>query len=93
MATLAVTQRGSSAAMEEAAQPHSTTDAGIRCPDPTAHKSKNSALQNQASAAALYSINPARTSDARIATTSNNPLGADGKLSSASEYEVYWPHV
>lgn len=70
--------------MEEAAQPHSTTDAGIRCPDPTAHKSKNSALQNQASAAALYSINPARTSDARIATTSNNPLGADGKLSSAS---------
>ncbi|PVI03803.1 hypothetical protein DM02DRAFT_218153 [Periconia macrospinosa] len=51
---------------------------GMHCPDPSAHnKTKDSALQNQASAAALYSTNP---------TTANKPnvLGPDGKLSSAS---------
>lgn len=77
---------------EEAAPSYSTIDAGMRCPDPAAHQGKSSALQNQASAAALYSTNSARTSNARTAVA-NNPLGADGKLSSASEYEYRCPHI
>ncbi|CBX90278.1 hypothetical protein IAQ61_001768 [Plenodomus lingam] len=88
MATTAVTQRGPRGPpltnTEEAAPPRSSTDAGMRCPDPSAHQAKSSALQNQASAAALYSTSPARTADARAAATLTNPLGADGKLSSAS---------
>lgn len=51
--------------------------ATMACPDPSAHRTKDSALQNQASAAALYSTNPPKS-------TSRNALGADGKLSSAS---------
>lgn len=46
----------------------------VYCPDPSVHKTKDSALQNQASAAALYSAKSAPRS----------PLGADGRLSSAS---------
>ncbi|KAF1963947.1 hypothetical protein BU23DRAFT_576065 [Bimuria novae-zelandiae CBS 107.79] len=49
----------------------------MRCPDPSAHKTKNSTLQDHASAAALYSTKPSKTS-------TRNPLGTDGKLSSAS---------
>lgn len=61
----------------------STTDgaADMRCPDPSAHKTKNTTLQDHASAAALYSTNAARAN-------ARNPLGADGKLSSASEMPV-----
>ncbi|KAL5401738.1 hypothetical protein PMIN03_011248 [Paraphaeosphaeria minitans] len=56
----------------------STVDgaADMRCPDPSVHKAKNTTLQDHASAAALYSTNSAKTN--------RNPLGADGKLSSAS---------
>ncbi|OAG00670.1 uncharacterized protein CC84DRAFT_1168728 [Paraphaeosphaeria sporulosa] len=50
--------------------------ADMRCPDPSAHKTKNTTLQDHASAAALYSTNSAKAN--------RNPLGADGKLSSAS---------
>ncbi|KAF2003564.1 hypothetical protein P154DRAFT_520136 [Amniculicola lignicola CBS 123094] len=51
----------------------------MHCPDPSAHNhaTKTSALQNQASAAALYSTKEANK-------RSINPLGPDGKLSSAS---------
>ncbi|KAF2787766.1 hypothetical protein K505DRAFT_411251 [Melanomma pulvis-pyrius CBS 109.77] len=49
---------------------------GMRCPDPSAHhKTKNSALQDQASAAALHSTRETKTRE---------PLASDGKLSSAS---------
>ena len=69
----------------EFAAPPKPSSAGtsMRCPDPSAHQTKNSALQNQASAAALYSTNPgpAKAHEAH----SVNPLGPDGKLSSASE--------
>lgn len=51
----------------------------MRCPDPAAHKAKGATLQDHASAAALYSTNSSKAS-------SRNPLGADGKLSSASEH-------
>lgn len=48
----------------------------VHCPDPSAHhRTKNSGLQDQASAAALYSTKRSNT---------QNPLGSDGKLSSAS---------
>ncbi|KAF2710305.1 hypothetical protein K504DRAFT_466725 [Pleomassaria siparia CBS 279.74] len=47
----------------------------MRCPDPSAHETKNSTLQDQASAAALYNT---RGSNAQ------SPLGSDGKLSPAS---------
>ncbi|KAF1929796.1 uncharacterized protein M421DRAFT_419578 [Didymella exigua CBS 183.55] len=62
------------------APPNTSTDKGMRCPDPSAHlhQSQNNALQNQASAAALYSTRPASEKQ-KI-----NPLGPDGKLSSAS---------
>ncbi|KAF1360128.1 hypothetical protein EJ07DRAFT_155135 [Lizonia empirigonia] len=64
----------------EDAPPKTSTDTGMRCPDPSAHvyQSHSNALQNQASAAALYSTKPASEKQ-RI-----NPLGPDGKLSSAS---------
>lgn len=63
------------------APPKSSTEAGMRCPDPSAHthKTPSNALQNQASAAALYSTRPANERQ-KI-----NPLGPDGKLSSASK--------
>ncbi|KZM23201.1 Eisosome assembly protein [Ascochyta rabiei] len=62
------------------APPRTSTDTGMRCPDPSAHvrQSHSNALQNQASTAALYSTRPANEQQ-RI-----NPLGPDGKLSSAS---------
>ena len=61
------------------------------CPDPSAHQhANNSALQNQASAAALYSHNPTSPAKANESRTIN-PLGADGKLSSASEYTILQP--
>jgi len=70
---------------EEAAPPRSSAETNMRCPDPSAHshQSKNSALQNQASAAALYSHNHGGPAKANVAKPIN-PLGADGKLSSAS---------
>ncbi|KAF1838337.1 hypothetical protein BDW02DRAFT_517112 [Decorospora gaudefroyi] len=90
MATTAVTANAPPASdsrplmsAEEAAPLPSAADANIRCPDPSAHHTKNSALQNQASAAALYPNHPtgsARPNESRTI----NPLGADGKLSSAS---------
>jgi len=56
---------------------------GMRCPDPSAHQHpKNSALQNQASAAALYSTKPGASKGQEARDI--NPLGPDGKLSSAS---------
>ncbi|KAF1845879.1 uncharacterized protein K460DRAFT_338575 [Cucurbitaria berberidis CBS 394.84] len=62
----------------------SSAGTSMPCPDPSAHHTKNSALQNQASAAALYSSShshgPIKGSEAR----SVNPLGPDGKLSSSS---------
>jgi len=55
--------------------------ASMPCPDPSAHQTKNTTLQDQASAAALYSTNLSRTS-------TRDPLGPDGKLSSVSEYKL-----
>ncbi|KAI7111401.1 hypothetical protein KC324_g19817, partial [Hortaea werneckii] len=52
---------------------------GEPCPDPSAH-GKTSRLSEQASTAALYVTDPSH----RNSTSSKpNPLGADGKLSSA----------
>jgi hypothetical protein len=56
----------------------------MRCPDPSAHQTSNNTLQNQASAAALYSSHPNSSASANQ-SRSINPLGADGKLSSASK--------
>ncbi|KAL6709696.1 Eisosome assembly protein [Coniothyrium glycines] len=85
MATTAVTanatpssEHGPLTSADGSAPPKSSADTGMRCPDPSAHETKGSALQNQASAAALYSTN------ASAANASRNPLGPDGKLSSAS---------
>ncbi|KAF2876090.1 hypothetical protein BDV95DRAFT_664372 [Massariosphaeria phaeospora] len=50
---------------------------GMPCPDPSAHRTKDNSLQNHASAAALHSI---KSKGANV----RDPLGADGKLSSAS---------
>jgi len=58
--------------------------ATMACPDPSAHRTKDAHLQNQASAAALYSTNPPKS-------TPRNALGADGKLSSASMSHVRDP--
>jgi hypothetical protein len=67
---------------DEAAPPR-TADTSMRCPDPSAHHhTKNGALQNQASAAALYS-----TSSSKPQTRGINPLGPDGKLSSAGRLQ------
>ncbi|KAF2728369.1 hypothetical protein EJ04DRAFT_516662 [Polyplosphaeria fusca] len=66
---------------DPATSAHETSSpSSIRCPDPSAHTTKSNTLQDQASAAALYITNPARGSNTRDA----NPLGTDGKLSSAS---------
>ncbi|KAF2259189.1 hypothetical protein CC78DRAFT_537297 [Lojkania enalia] len=58
----------------------SLTPANMTCPDPSAHQIKSTTLQDQASAAALYSTNPSKGTNTRQA----NPLGTDGRLSSAS---------
>ncbi|USP75326.1 hypothetical protein yc1106_02600 [Curvularia clavata] len=63
---------------EDAAPLPSSAETNMLCPDPSAHHhASNSALQNQASAAALYSAKANQS-------PAINPLGADGKLSSAS---------
>ncbi|KAI2479528.1 eisosome protein 1 [Pyrenophora tritici-repentis] len=69
---------------EEAGPPRFPADTKMHCPDPSAHQPKSSALQNQASAAALYSHNPPSTLKTNASRSSTNLLGADGKLSSAS---------
>jgi len=86
MATTALTASTPQAAdsgphrIAEDAAPPQDAESSMRCPDPSAHHTKNTgALQNQASAAALYSTNPSRGQTQTI-----NPLGPDGKLSSAS---------
>jgi len=57
---------------------------GMRCPDPSAHQhTKNNGLQNQASAAALYATKPGASKEQL--SRAINPLGPDGKLSSASK--------
>ncbi|KAF2474498.1 uncharacterized protein BDR25DRAFT_340314 [Lindgomyces ingoldianus] len=58
----------------------SLSPSGMRCPDPSAHKTKNNSLQDQASAAALYGTNSPKGASVRDI----DPLGPDGKLSSAS---------
>ncbi|KAH7077134.1 hypothetical protein FB567DRAFT_143124 [Paraphoma chrysanthemicola] len=63
----------------DGAAPSRSADTNMRCPDPSAHQTRGHSLQDQASAAALYSTNH-KAKDAR----SINPLGPDGKLSSAS---------
>ena len=51
---------------------------GILCPDPSVHNTKNTALQEQASTAALYVTNSSRGTH-----VDNCPLDADNKISSA----------
>jgi len=51
----------------------------IACPDPSAHNTKDTKLQNAASTAALYVTSPAKRDAKDI-------LDKDGKLSSASMY-------
>ncbi|KAF2749318.1 hypothetical protein M011DRAFT_465750 [Sporormia fimetaria CBS 119925] len=53
----------------------------MRCPDPSAHKPKDTSLQDHASATAMRTDTTPR--DAKRRDTLN-PLGPDGKLSSAS---------
>jgi hypothetical protein len=78
------TESASHRAAEDAASPRSA-ETTMRCPDPSAHQIKDSALQNQASAAALYSTNPSKGHQAQ----GINPLGPDGKLSSASKSQSF----
>ncbi|KAF2499447.1 hypothetical protein BU16DRAFT_480196 [Lophium mytilinum] len=54
----------------------------MKCPDPSAHSTKGSALQNQASNAALYATHPERGSNPR--ESKGSLLDSNGKLSSAS---------
>ena len=61
----------------------------MRCPDPSAHQSKETTLQDHASAAALYSTGAKSSAPRKPTAQGVNPLGPDGKLSSASEY----PHL
>jgi hypothetical protein len=59
------------------------TSTNMRCPDPSAHThktTKDSSLQDHASAAALYSTG-------HVKANTRDPLGPDGKLSSASEFQ------
>jgi hypothetical protein len=90
MATTALTASvphaadGGSRRTTDDAAPPQAADTSMRCPDPSAHHTKSSALQNQASAAALYSTNPSKGHQQQ--TQSINPLGPDGKLSSASKF-------
>ncbi|KAH8731299.1 hypothetical protein GQ44DRAFT_746060 [Phaeosphaeriaceae sp. PMI808] len=72
--------RGSHTHTDGAAPPKSA-ETSMRCPDPSAHQAKNGALQNQALAAALLSSSSNKGHETR---NSVNPLGPDGKLSSAS---------
>lgn len=51
----------------------------VACPDPSAHQHPNATLQDHASKAALYVTHPERATNVR----DMNPLGPDGKLSSA----------
>ncbi|KAF2013633.1 hypothetical protein BU24DRAFT_424633 [Aaosphaeria arxii CBS 175.79] len=63
---------------------HSTI---IHCPDPSAHHTKNTTLQDHASAAALHSTRPSAVSSASAKDKTGKQkdlLGPDGKLSSAS---------
>lgn len=54
----------------------------IACPDPSAHQPDGShKLSDQASKAALYVTHPERATNVR----NMNPLGPDGKLSSAGK--------
>ncbi|KAF2084139.1 hypothetical protein K490DRAFT_49881 [Saccharata proteae CBS 121410] len=55
----------------------SATPTQLPCPDPSAHHVKDKRLQDHASTAALYATHPERAPKV-------NPLGPDGKLSSAS---------
>jgi hypothetical protein len=90
MATTALTASvprvddGGSHRTTDDAAPPKTAETNMRCPDPSAHHTKSSALQNQASAAALYSTNPSKGHQHQ--TQLINPLGPDGKLSSASKF-------
>jgi hypothetical protein len=89
MATTALTASvphaddGGSHRTADDAAPPKAAETNMRCPDPSAHHTKSSALQNQASAAALYSTNPSKGHQHQ---TLINPLGPDGKLSSASKF-------
>ncbi|EMD61944.1 hypothetical protein COCSADRAFT_173342 [Bipolaris sorokiniana ND90Pr] len=67
---------------EDAAPLPPSADMTMRCPDPSVHHTNSNALQNQASAAALYSHNPTSPAKANESRPMN-PLGSDGKLSSA----------
>lgn len=51
----------------------------VACPDPSAHQHGTHKLSDQASKAALYVTHPERATN----QASMNPLGPDGKLSSA----------
>ncbi|KAF1920101.1 hypothetical protein BDU57DRAFT_508215 [Ampelomyces quisqualis] len=89
MATTALTASTPQAAdsashgVAEDAAPFKHAETSMHCPDPSAHHTKNSgALQNQASAAALYSTSPSKGHSQQPQAI--NPLGPDGKLSSAS---------
>ena len=81
-ASAPTTSHRSLTSAEDTAPQQSSTDTGMRCPDPSAHHANANTLQNQASAAALYSTNPGKTAHSR----STHLLGSDGKLSSASTY-------
>ncbi|RMZ72763.1 Eisosome 1 [Pyrenophora seminiperda CCB06] len=70
--------------MIEAAPPRFPVHTKMHCPDPSAHQPTSSRLQNQASAAALYSHNPPSPIKANESRSSASLLEADGKLSSAS---------
>jgi hypothetical protein len=63
--------------------PKPSTMTSMACPDPSAHKAKDTSLQDHASAAAMHGSGPSKS------TSSNrrevNPLGPNGKLSSAGE--------
>lgn len=54
------------------------------CPDPSVHE-KHNRLSEQASTAALLATQPDRATASKEGTN-DDPLGADGKLSSRSMY-------
>lgn len=62
-----------------AAATHTPAPGEMSCPDPSVHDHQNK-LSAAASTAALYAAHPERNKD--------NPLGADGKLSSRSELHM-----
>lgn len=51
----------------------------VPCPDPSVHEKTHGGLQDQAASAALYVTHPEKGTNPRAM----NPLGPDGKLSSA----------